>query len=260
MRASSSVGWLVLVPTVLGSTVAQAQEPPAAPERKTLLVVAFAGADADLVKQTAERLGKALGVAVEVLDARPEPDEAGARDGKADLPRLAQQLGLESGGTPEELEKRIRAALKQDKRPEAKQALVIVDELVRKRLSPARLEAQVAGAAGERLRQAGVVGALGVTDRDLAPPDLNFVFGHGDRKLKAGVISSIRFSQGAKPPQLVKRLVVQALSTTGFLLGLDRCQEASCARAFPRSLDEHDKKQEGYCAACKPTVTRALGR
>lgn len=254
-------GRIAVTLALLAPGSAAAQDEPAPAGERRLLVVSFAGADQRLVTLTAERLEAALKVKVEVLAERPKPDRKDLRDDRArELPKLAEALGLESGGTPDELEKRCRAALKKDKRPQAQQVLAMLDDVCRPRLSAANLEGQVESTCGERLQAEGVIGALGVTGEDLATPDLNFVFGHGDRAKKVGVISYVRFSQGADKPKLAKRLAIQALSTTGVLLGLGRCQDAACARAFPNSLQEHDQKQEVYCQKCAPTVERALGR
>ncbi|MBX3470766.1 MAG: hypothetical protein KF878_28185 [Planctomycetes bacterium] len=231
-----------------------------APSRR-LLLLGFEGSDARLIGDVAERLRAALGVAVEVLPERPAPDERGAVDLRPQqLPRLAQALGLETTGTPEALERRIRAALKKDRRPEARQAEALVDDACSVRLSAQALANQAAQVAGERLKAEGVVGVVGVTDRDMTAGELNFLFGHAERAARAGVISYVRFRAGARGEALAHRTAVQALSTTGVLLGLGRCQQATCARAFPNSLEEHDRKQEAFCAGCRPTVERALGR
>ncbi len=235
---------------------------PAAAGRPTLLVFGFQGADARLVESVAGRLRAALDVKVELLTEQPAPDEQGAFDRRAQqLPELARRLNLDPAGSPEAVEERIRAALAGAPPAQAQPVRAIVDEICRVRLNVARLEAQAAAVAGARLRAPGVVGVIAVTHRDLATPELNFVFGHGDRAVRAGVTSYLRFAgEGVRGDALAHRLAVQALSTTGVLLGLGRCEDASCARAFPKNLEEHDRKQERFCDACRARVDAALGR
>lgn len=234
---------------------------PAAPSR-TLLLFAFDGADARVVEAAAGRVRVALGIAVEVLPDRPAPDERDPIDRRELLlPRFAQELKVDPSGSLEQLEQRLRAALAKDPRPEGRRAEAVLDDACQVRLSVARLGGQAVAVAGDRLKAPGVIGVIGVTNRDMTTPELNFLFGHGDRRARAGVASYLRFSaEGLRRDVLAHRLAVQLLSTTGVLLGLGRCEEASCARAFPNNLEEHDRKREGFCGRCRPVVEAALGR
>lgn len=228
---------------------------------RVLVLVAFEGADPPLVAEVARRVGRALGagVRVEARDARLKPDERDAIDHRATrLPEMARSMRLDPGGTLEELEARLRAALRADPRPEVQRYEALVDDACSVRLSVVRLEAQVASLAGDSLRAPGVIGVIGVTNRDISAPDMNFLFGHADRATRAGVISYLRFADGGARDVITHRAAVQALSTTGVLLGLGRCEEVTCARAFPKNLEEHDRKQEQFCAACRRVVDAAL--
>lgn len=238
-----------------------APAPPAATPTRTLLVFAFDGADAALVADAAARAGKVLGVAVEVLPGRPKPDERVLIDRRTPaLRKLAEALGLDAGGSPEQLEGRIRGALRGDPRPEARQVEAQLDQPLPPCLAAERLEAQGAELARARLADPAVVGVIGVTERDMTTPGLNFVFGHGDRAARAGVASYVRFGgRDVVRGVVAHRLAVQLLSTTGVLLGLGRCQDPTCVRAFPNDREEHDRKR-AFCAACRPKVEAALRR
>lgn len=47
---------------------------------------------------------------------------------------------------------------------------------------------------------------------------------------------------------------MQAFSSTGNIIGIERCTTASCARAYPHSLEEHDKKDDILCEICKQNL------
>ncbi|MCW8140969.1 MAG: hypothetical protein KIT58_18865, partial [Planctomycetota bacterium] len=251
----AALGGVLGLALLAAAAPARGQDEPA----RTLLLLGFEGSDARLVEQVAERLRAALGVQVRVLPERPLPDERDAADRRAQvLPFVAEALELQAGGDTEALERRLRAALRGDRRPYARYLEALLDDAGAARLSAQVLAAQAAQAAGARLEAEGVVGVIGVTDRDMTAGEASFLFGHGDRARRAGVISYHRFHEGAEEEVLVRRAAVQALSTTGVLLGLGRCQRETCARAFPNSLEEHDRKQEAFCAACRPAIDRAL--
>ena len=44
--------------------------------------------------------------------------------------------------------------------------------------------------------------------------------------------------------------MIQAFDTVGALLGLPDCTGLSCARAYPHSLEEHDRKLDRLCPEC----------
>ena len=108
----------------------------------------------------------------------------------------------------------------------------------------------------EDLQADGVVGVLAVTDQDVTRGEMNFLFGWVDRESNAGVMSYARFKPGAKKKTLTERAVKQALSSTGFVLGIDRCKTAACARAYPNSLEEHDAKPGTLCSVCQENLAQ----
>jgi predicted Zn-dependent protease len=106
---------------------------------------------------------------------------------------------------------------------------------------------------------------LGVTRLDAFYLDWGFTFGAAN-KLGGGIgsISYHRFTADFSGtvdsrPLLLQRTYKQALSTTGFMLGVPRCKSATCARAYPNSLEEHDAKSDTLCKACTMGFERALG-
>jgi predicted Zn-dependent protease len=99
------------------------------------------------------------------------------------------------------------------------------------------------------------LGVLGVTREDIYENDYNFLFGWAQKKW--GVISYARFALGEPKPtdeQFEKRTIIQALSSVGFVIGIPRCTNPNCARAYPNSLVEMDRKLMQLCDECKTNL------
>jgi predicted Zn-dependent protease len=91
----------------------------------------------------------------------------------------------------------------------------------------------------------------------------NFLFGYAYNKGPIAVISYRRFtadfnSDVPNRPRLIKRTAKQALSSIGFMLGVARCNDPTCPRAYPHSLAEHDAKSMNLCPACRAGFQKAL--
>lgn len=99
---------------------------------------------------------------------------------------------------------------------------------------------------GDRARAAGVVGYLVVTHAEISDSQSSFVFGLADRG--AGVMSTARFADG--DPRAARRSVAQALSSTGLILGVSRCETPGCPRAYVGDVVAHDEKSETLCGEC----------
>jgi predicted Zn-dependent protease len=99
------------------------------------------------------------------------------------------------------------------------------------------------------------LGILGVTGYDIYEKDYNFLFGWAQKKL--GIISYARFLLG-KPTneQFEKRTIMQALSSAGFVIGIPRCTNPTCARAYPNSLEEQDRKDDKLCNECRENLRK----
>jgi len=94
-------------------------------------------------------------------------------------------------------------------------------------------------------------GVLIVTVHDLRADDLSFLFGTADIPQRIGVMSVARFALDQPSMDKLKtRAVKQAFSTVGFIAGIGRCTMPDCARAYPHSLAEHDKKPAKICSMC----------
>jgi predicted Zn-dependent protease len=90
------------------------------------------------------------------------------------------------------------------------------------------------------------LGILGVTSNDIYENDYNFLFGWAQKSL--GIISYARFLLGNPTnEQFEKRTIMQALSSIGFVIGIPRCTNPTCARAYPNSLEEQDRKNDKLC-------------
>ncbi len=96
------------------------------------------------------------------------------------------------------------------------------------------------------------LGILGITRQDIYENTYNFLFGWAPKKW--GVISYARFSLGDPKPtseQFERRTIIQALSSVGFVIGIPRCTNPNCVRAYPNSLAEMDRKTMDLCDECK---------
>jgi predicted Zn-dependent protease len=97
---------------------------------------------------------------------------------------------------------------------------------------------------------------LAVTPLDIYGEKTNFVFGMAYYGAgTTGLMSAARFTahfygDAEHRPRLIARLSKQALSSFGQILGVPRCTDPDCARAYPNSLDEHDAKSGELCAVC----------
>ena len=99
-----------------------------------------------------------------------------------------------------------------------------------------------------------VKGYMAITDKDIYANESNFLFGNA--MTGYGVMSYHRFTSGfnheeQNRPRLIKRVVKQAISTANFILGIPRCTNPNCVRAYPHSLDEHDQKPDTLCPLCR---------
>jgi archaemetzincin len=97
---------------------------------------------------------------------------------------------------------------------------------------------------------------LGVTAVDLYVPDLNFVFGLADPRIKCAVISLARLAPefyGHPPdPRLFQdRTLKEAVHELGHLLGLEHCRQPSCIMFFSNTLADTDRKGPGFCPNCR---------
>lgn len=95
---------------------------------------------------------------------------------------------------------------------------------------------------------------LGIVDRDLYVPQLNFVFGEASRK--AAVISITRLRQAfyhlpEDQSLFHQRVLTEAVHELGHTFGLGHCENSRCVMFFSNSLMDTDRKGSEFCQKCK---------
>lgn len=102
---------------------------------------------------------------------------------------------------------------------------------------------------------------LGVADIDLYVPELNFVFGEGDRQRAVAVFSLARLRAGPVADELfARRAVTEAIHELGHTFGLAHCRDPRCVMWFSNTLAESDRKGRGFCAPHRAALARTLRR
>lgn len=104
-------------------------------------------------------------------------------------------------------------------------------------------------------REAGTPGfVLGITDRDIYIPRLNFIFGEADRESGAALVSLARLGSGEAGERLIgERLLKESIHELGHLLGLEHCPRQRCIMHYSNSIEDTDLKGPGFCPACQPS-------
>ncbi len=114
---------------------------------------------------------------------------------------------------------------------------------------------QVKSEYAELLDRPNVVGVLGIIAQDIYIENTNFLFGYAGPEV--GVISYNRFIYDDTPVSTaIKRIIMQAFSSAGFIIGIPRCTTPVCARAYPHNLEEHDKKDDVLCEECNSNLKK----
>lgn len=98
---------------------------------------------------------------------------------------------------------------------------------------------------------------LGIVDRDLYVPELNFVFGEASQRV--AVISLTRLRQEFyNLPQdqslFHKRALTEAVHELGHTYGLGHCGNPLCVMFFSNSLIDTDRKGSEFCPKCKSNL------
>lgn len=97
---------------------------------------------------------------------------------------------------------------------------------------------------------------LGVIDKDLYVPELNFVFGEADLSGRVCIISITRLRQeyyGLPADEKVfrERVIKEAVHELGHTYGLGHCSNPKCVMFFSNSLLDTDRKSSEFCEKCK---------
>lgn len=106
--------------------------------------------------------------------------------------------------------------------------------------------------------------ALGVIDRDLFVPELNFVFGEAGMTTGVAVISVTRLRQeyySLRPDSglFLQRTVKEATHELGHTFGLGHCRDPKCIMRFSNSLSDTDRKGPGFCSPCRQRLAARSG-
>lgn len=102
---------------------------------------------------------------------------------------------------------------------------------------------------------------LGVADRDLFVPDLNFVFGIAGERV--AIISLARLRQefyGLPKDEALfeRRVLTEAVHELGHTYGLGHCKNPRCVMFFSNSLVDTDHKGPDFCRMCRSRLSDYL--
>ena len=101
---------------------------------------------------------------------------------------------------------------------------------------------------------------LGVIDKDLYVPQLNFVFGEAELNGKAAIISLTRLRQefyGLPENENIfyQRTIKEAVHEIGHIFGLHHCSNPKCVMFFSNSLSDTDIKGKRFCKNCSKKLS-----
>jgi hypothetical protein len=91
---------------------------------------------------------------------------------------------------------------------------------------------------------------LVLTDRDLAMPGCDFLFGFAERKRGVAVVSTFRLGGASDPITLAGRARNEIAHELGHLEGLRHCANADCVMRLVRSVPELDTRPHTTCGRC----------
>jgi predicted Zn-dependent protease len=174
------------------------------------------------------------------------------KNSKEVINNFLQQIGLSNNemNTLEGKRRFVYALLNQNENGRSQWAEI---EMIKSQYSGNALLEQLSQRFKNYINDVYCLGVLGVTKNDIYENDYNFLFGWTQKKL--GVMSYYRFLLGNPTnEQFEKRTVMQAFSSVGFIIGIPRCTNPNCARAYPNSLEEQDRKDDELCNECKENL------
>jgi archaemetzincin len=102
---------------------------------------------------------------------------------------------------------------------------------------------------------------LGVIDRDLYEPQLNFVFGIASGRVAVISMTRLREEFYGLPENrtlFYKRVVTEAVHELGHTYGLAHCRNSECVMFFSNTLADTDRKGPNFCPKCKGELSRHL--
>jgi archaemetzincin len=104
---------------------------------------------------------------------------------------------------------------------------------------------------------------LGVSDRDIYSPGLNFVFGEAEIGGRRGLISIYRLRQAfyglPEDAELLNlRTLKEAVHEIGHTHRLKHCSDPRCVMHLSSTLRDTDFKSAEFCPKCGPLLTNVL--
>jgi archaemetzincin len=234
-------------------------------------IATFPNLDQDVIDLLAAKISEAYGIEVKTINVGLDESEVNIRDLQLDIYNqiladvrsrysaeavngFLRRIGLSQNDLEGKEGKRIFAYNLLNQSEAGKQQWQLI-EMTKSQYSADSLLKQLS----DRLRNYNsdkyCLGILGVTNKDIYENDYNFLFGWAQKKW--GVISYARFLLDRPAgKQFEKRAVMQALSSVGFVIGIPRCTNPNCARAYPNSLEEMDRKNAELCDECKTNLRK----
>lgn len=102
---------------------------------------------------------------------------------------------------------------------------------------------------------------LGVVDRDLYVPELNFVFGLGDPRGRRAIMALPRLREAfyrRTPAEslFLDRVAKEAIHELGHTYGMSHCSNKRCVMAFSNSLADTDYKSREFCPIHQAQIKR----
>jgi len=92
---------------------------------------------------------------------------------------------------------------------------------------------------------------LGIVDRDLYTPELNFIYGKGRINGRHSIIALERLRDGATRKMFLDRVLKEAVHELGHTDGLRHCKNKLCVMHFSNTIEDTDIKTAGYCKKCE---------
>ena len=100
---------------------------------------------------------------------------------------------------------------------------------------------------------------MGVVDKDLFVPGLNFVFGLASRRVAVVSLTRLRqeyYALHPDPALLLVRVKTEAVHEMGHTYGLGHCINPRCVMFLSNTLADTDAKSAVFCAACQAYLQR----
>jgi len=95
---------------------------------------------------------------------------------------------------------------------------------------------------------------LGIVDRDLFVPELNFVFGQASQRVAIISLTRLRHAFYNLPEDQIlfrRRVLTEAVHELGHTYGLGHCGNPRCVMFFSNSLTDTDRKGSEFCLSCE---------